>query len=282
MSKISKKSGLLLQLIAGTALTAIAMGMIILPMNFSAAGVTGFAIVLNSLLSISISHLVLIINVFFLLLGFVCIGRGFLIKTVIYSILFPIMLDFFSNYRIKAIESDPVICVILSGVLLGTGVGLVIRCDASTGGFGIPALILNRRFKISVGLLLNITDALVILIQLFNKTPLQTIYGILTITISAGIVDRIVSLGRGEAQITIISRQNKSIRVALLENADVGLTSFMAETGLRQEKQVVIVTVVPYVKVPEIKKVIISIDPMAFVIISQVQSVLGKGYTLNR
>lgn len=159
---------------------------------------------------------------------------------------------------------------------------MVIRCDASTGGFGIPALILNRRFKISVGLLLNITDALVILIQLFNKTPLQTIYGILTITISAGIVDRIVSLGRGEARITIISRQNKSIRVALLENADVGLTSFMAETGLRQEKQVVIVTVVPYVKVPEIKKVIISIDPMAFVIISQVQSVLGKGYTLNR
>lgn len=282
MSNIFKKSGLLLQLIAGTALTAIAMGMIILPMNFSAAGVTGFAIVLNSLLPISISHLVLIINVFFLLLGFICIGRGFLIKTVIYSILFPIMLDFFSNYRIKAIESDPVICVILSGVLLGTGVGLVIRCDASTGGFGIPALILNRRFKISVGLLLNITDALVILLQLFNKTPLQTIYGILTITISAGIVDRIVSLGRGEAQITIISRQNKSIRVALLENADVGLTSFMAETGLRQEKQVVIVTVVPYVKVPEIKKVIISIDPMAFVIISQVQSVLGKGYTLNR
>lgn len=102
MSKISKKSGLLLQLIAGTALTAIAMGMIILPMNFSAAGVTGFAIVLNSLLSISISHLVLIINVFFLLLGFVCIGRGFLIKTVIYSILFPIMLDFFFQLQNKS------------------------------------------------------------------------------------------------------------------------------------------------------------------------------------
>lgn len=282
MTKLFRFFWVPLQLIVGTALTAMAMGIIIIPMNFSAAGVTGFAIVLKSFLPLSVSLLVLIINVFFLLLGFICIGKGFLIKTVIYSILFPIMLNFFSNYRIKSLESDPVICVILAGFLLGTGVGLVIRCDASTGGFGIPALILNRKYKIPVGVLLNITDVLVISVQFFNKTALQTIYGILTVTISAIIVNWVVSSGRGKAQFTIISRQNQSIRTALLESADVGLTSFMTETGLYQERQTAIVTVVPYEKIPEIKKVIISIDPMAFVIISQVQSVLGKGYTLER
>ena len=282
MTKLSRSFGLSLQLIAGTALTAMAMGMIIIPMNFSAAGVTGFAIVLNSFLPVSVSLLVLIINVLFLLLGLICIGKGFLIKTVIYSVLFPIMLEFFSNYSIKSIESDSIICAILAGFMLGVGVGLVIRCDASTGGFAIPAVIINRKYKIPVGALLNISDALVISFQLFNKTALQTLYGILTVTISAIIVDMVVSLGRGVAQFTIISRQNQTIRTALLESADVGLTSFMTETGLYQEKQTAIVTVVPYEKIPEIKKTIISIDPMAFVIISRVQSVLGKGYTLER
>ncbi|MCQ2558850.1 MAG: YitT family protein [Oscillospiraceae bacterium] len=282
MAKIFKVILLQLQLIAGTALTAMAMGMIIIPMNFSAAGVTGFAIVLTSFLPVSVSLLVLIINVLFLLLGLVCLGKEFLIKTVIYSVLFPVMLDFFSRFRILSIESDPVICAILAGFLLGIGVSMVIRCDASTGGFGIPALILSNKYKIPVGLLLNAADAMVILVQLVNKTPLQTVYGILTVTISAIVVDRVVTLGRGEAQFTIISRQNQCIRTALLENADVGMTSFMAETGLNQAKQTAIVTVVPYEKISEIKKTVMSIDPLAFVIISQVHSVLGKGFTLDR
>lgn len=109
-----------------------------------------------------------------------------------------------------------------------------------------------------------------------------TVYGILTITISAAIVNLVVTLGTSESQIMIFSDHYDIIRTVLLHDLDVGMTFLNGETGLRHTPTKVIVSIVPYHKVMSVKRMVASIDPTAFVVVSDIRSVLGKGYTPDK
>lgn len=271
-----------MEMLIGTALTAAAFGLIIVPQRFAAGGVTGFSKVIVRLIPIPLSVMVFMMNMVLLFLGLVFIGRKFAAKTVSISILFPAMLEVFSRHSLDSIAQDPMLSAIVAGVMLGVGSGLILRSGASSGGFDILAVILNKKFKMPVGTVINICDAAVILMQSLRQPLIQTIYGVIVITISAAIVGRIVTLGNGESQIIVFSERHAEIRDALLHEVDVGMTSFIAETGYNQKPMKVIVSVVPFPKVVPIKQIIMDVDPTAFVVIGEIRSVLGRGYTLNR
>lgn len=184
----------LLLLIIGTALTALSFGAFILPLGYAAGGVTGFSKTICALVPLPLSLMVFIINMTLLLLGLIVLGKGFVMKTITVSVLFPVMLDFFSDYPLGALFSHSFVSLICAGLLLGTGAGLIIRSGASSGGFDILALILNSRLGISVALVLNLSDAAVILMQAVSHSVTSTLCGILVITISAAVVGFITAL----------------------------------------------------------------------------------------
>ena len=271
-----------IEMLVGAALTAAAFGFIIVPQGFAAGGVTGLSRIIIRIIPVPLSVVVFIINMGLLILGLVFVGKEFVAKTAAISVLFPALLEVFSRYSLRSIEQDPMLCTIVAGVMLGAGVGLILRSGASSGGFDILAVILNRKFKVSVAAVLNICDASVIIMQSLRQPLNQAIYGIMVITISAAIVSRIVTLGTGESQVMIFSEHHDAIRDALLHELDVGMTSFNAETGFSQKQIKVIVSVVPYQKVVPMKRIIMGADPTAFVVIGEIRNVLGRGYTLNR
>lgn len=271
-----------IEMLVGAALTAAAFGFIIVPQGFAAGGVTGLSRIIIRIIPVPLSVVVFIINMGLLILGLVFVGKEFVAKTAAISVLFPALLEVFSRYSLRSIEQDPMLCTIVAGVMLGAGVGLILRSGASSGGFDILAVILNRKFKVSVAAVLNICDASVIIMQSLRQPLNQAVYGIMVITISAAIVSRIVTLGTGESQVMIFSEHHDAIRDALLHELDVGMTSFNAETGFRQKQIKVIVSVVPYQKVVPMKRIIMGADPTAFVVIGEIRNVLGRGYTLNR
>lgn len=271
-----------IEMLVGAALTAAAFGFIIVPQGFAAGGVTGLSRIIIRIIPVPLSVVVFIINMGLLILGLVFVGKEFVAKTAAISVLFPALLEVFSRYSLRSIEQDPMLCTIVAGVTLGAGVGLILRSGASSGGFDILAVILNRKFKVSVAAVLNICDASVIIMQSLRQPLNQAIYGIMVITISAAIVSRIVTLGTGESQVMIFSEHHDAIRDALLHELDVGMTSFNAETGFNQKQIKVIVSVVPYQKVVPMKRIIMGADPTAFVVIGEIRNVLGRGYTLNR
>ena len=271
-----------IEMLVGAALTAAAFGFIIVPQGFAAGGVTGLSRIIIRIIPVPLSVVVFIINMGLLILGLVFVGKEFVAKTAAISVLFPALLEVFSRYSLRSIEQDPMLCTIVAGVMLGAGVGLILRSGASSGGFDILAVILNRKFKVSVAAVLNICDASVIIMQSLRQPLNQAVYGIMVITISAAIVSRIVTLGTGESQVMIFSEHHDAIRDALLHELDVGMTSFNAETGFSQKQIKVIVSVVPYQKVVPMKRIIMGADPTAFVVIGEIRNVLGRGYTLNR
>lgn len=271
-----------LQMLAGTVLMAASFGMLIIPLGFAAGGVTGFSRIVGSVLPLPLPVLVFIFNMLLLVSGLIFVGWVFAAKTVTVSVLFPVLLDVFSAYPLHTLESDPFLAAVLAGVMLGIGAGLVLRSGASSGGFDILAVILNNKFKIPVAAVMNICDCAVILMQAMGQPLTLTLYGILVITVSSACVSRVVTLGAGESQVLIFSEHHDEIRTALLHTLDVGMTSLEAESGFEQKRMKVIVSVIPYRKFAEMKQIITEIDPTAFVVVDQIHSVLGKGYTLDK
>lgn len=192
LNSIAHTGAAALEMIMGTALTAMAFGLFILPQNFAAAGVTGFASVLSSRLHLSLSLMVFVINMLFLVLGFVFVGKAFTIKTVASSVLFPLFLEVFSGKEMQ-LSQNPMISVLIAGTLLGAGTGLILRSGASSGGFSILGVILNKRWNCPIAVALNVIDASIILMQLFRQSFEETACGILVITLSAFLVGQIVS-----------------------------------------------------------------------------------------
>lgn len=199
-----------LEMILGTALTAMAFGLFILPQNFAAAGVTGFASILSDYLPISLSQTVLAINLLFLVLGLVFVGKAFTVKTVASSVLFPLFLQAFSGSEVQ-LPQNPLVSVLIAGTLLGVGTGLILRSGASSGGFSVLGVILQNRWNCPIAVTLNVVDAAIILMQFFRQSLLQTVYGILVITFSAFLVGQIVSAEKSASQSSVNSTRRKAV-----------------------------------------------------------------------
>lgn len=185
-----------IQILLGTALTAAAFGLIVVPQGFAAGGITGLARLMQQMMPLPLSWLVMACNLVFLLLGLICVGKLFVAKTVTVSLLFPVFLDVFSRMDVmRGLERDPLVSAVTAGVILGVGVGLILRADGSSGGFDILGVVLNRKLGVPVALVLNVCDGMIIMTQAMGRPLLNTAYGLLVICVSACCVNRVVTLG---------------------------------------------------------------------------------------
>lgn len=272
----------LLQLLVGTAMTAAAFGWIIVPQGFAAGGVTGLSRILCSVIPIPLSVMVYCLNIPLLLMAWIFVGKRYLVRTMAVSLLFPAMLEVFSRYVPELNPQDTFINILIAGALLGAGTGLVLRSNASCGGFDNLGVVLNRKLNWPVATVVRVCDCTVLLIQAVSQPLMPTVYGIFVILITTFCISRVVTMGTGETQVMIYSQHHSAIRDAFLQELDVGVTMLKAETGYRRSQLDVIVSVMPYSKIAHMKTIVNDIDPTAFVVVEQIHSVLGKGYTFNR
>lgn len=269
------------EIILGNLLTACAFGFIILPQDFVAGGVTGLAIILHEFIPINLSLIIYIINGLLFVLGFLFVGKGFIMKTLLSTLLFPLFLQLASQVTLFApLKSDPLLSVLIAGAALGLGSGLVLRGNGSSGGFDILGVIAHKYINIPITLVMYLCDTAVILMQMHSV--MKTIYGIVIILFTNLMINRVLSYGAAQSSLIIISPHYQEISEELLHHQDIGLTFLNAETGYYKESTKVIMAVTPYNKINSIKQAIHTIDPTAFVIIEDVRSVLGKGYTLAK
>ncbi|OUC51684.1 membrane protein [Eggerthia catenaformis] len=276
-----KKSIQYLEIIIGCLLTAASFGLFILPQKFAAGGITGLGIILSSFVPLKLSLIILLLNICLFLSGWIFISKEFILKTAITSFLFPVLLEFFNRITFfKETASDPLLSAIIAGGMLGLGTGLILRGNGSCGGFDTLGVILHKYFNLNLSIIMYVCDTLVILLQYHNL--MKTIYGIFVIMISSLIVNKVLTYGQAQSKLLIFSHQYERIREELLFSQDIGLTYLKGETGYLRKEMMVIAAIAPYSKINAIKQSIYKIDPDAFVVIEDVHSVLGKGYTISR
>lgn len=270
-------------IILGNILIAFALSTLLLENHIIAGGVSGIGIVFNHYFGLSISMSVGMINVCLFILGLVFLGKVFAMTTLLSTFLFPLLLEFFESQPVfHHYLEDPFLASIIAGCLIGMGIGLVLKANASTGGVDILAILLNKKFKTPVHIVLNVTDLTILLFQFtFNDTT-HVIYGIVTVMVTTIMLNKTLTMGTSLMQLVVMSDHYKDIKDMILHDHDAGVTLLASEKGYTEESSKLVLSVLPYRKLPSIKEKINQIDPFAFIIVSHVDEVGGKGFTLEK
>ena len=271
----------IVSIIIGNACIAAGIASFVIPNGIITGGVTGAGLIIHHYTALSVSLIVGGINSVLFLIGLIFLGKTFAMKTLISSVIFPFMLEGFQTIPYLAhLCDDKLLCAILAGVFVGIGVALILRSDASSGGFDTLALIIHNKTGWRLSILVNIFDALILSIQFLYATPTHIIYGFVMIVVSTLTLDRALRKAKRAVQLTIISHQAEAIRDYVLYQGDAGATLLYGETGYTHAPCKTVFTVLPLDKLTTIKTGILAIDPLAFVTIASIDEVGGKGFSV--
>lgn len=270
-------------ILLGNTLYCLAIVMFILPNDLITGGTTGLGLFFDHYFSIPIEYFVGIFNATMFLLGTLVLGIPFALTTLLSSFYYPIILGVLK--RIPALQnmtSDPMLSSILGGIMIGAGIGIVIRAGASTGGVDIPPLILHKKFRIPVSATLYALDFTILILQMFYTDKEKVLYGIFMILTYTLVLDRVLFIGKSQMQVKIISKEYEKINEFIQEKLDRGSTLFPIESGYLHEHSFAILTVISNRELNKLNDLVLSIDPKAFLIINQVNEVHGHGFTLDK
>lgn len=281
-SFLQKLSSLFLVVI-GNMLYALTVKLFLLPSGLITGGTTGIALTINHYFSVPISLFVLCFNILMLLVGLLVLGKQFALSTLVSTFLYPVALEAFEQlFGSYVITDDLLLCTIFSGLGIGAALGIVIRSGASTGGMDIPPLILQKSFRIPVSASMYAFDILILLSQALFRPMDKLLYGILMIFIYTMVLDKMLLLGAARTEVKIISSKSDEIRTAILSQIDRGVTMLDGEGGYLQTKSQIILSVISNRELPKVEKLIRSIDPESFLIISHVKEVSGRGFSMKK
>ena len=226
---------------------------------------------------------VLILNLMALVLGYVVLGKKFVLTTVGSSLLYPVLLGLIQQIPgIDAVTENTLLAALFSGGLVGIALGLVLRVGASTGGVDVVNLVLHKWLHVPVSVFVYLTDFLILGGQALFSNPEQILYGIVLLVLETLVLNRVMLLGQSQIQILAISSRYEEIRRRLLTELSAGVTMLLIETGYTGERQEGVLCVIPPRKLYDAKELIHSIDPEAFLTITQIKEVRGQGFTLDR
>lgn len=267
----------------GNFICAFAINTFIIHNNFIIGGVTGSSIILNHFLGLNISTVMYMLNGLLFLLGLVFLGKKFALSTLLSSLLLPFFISIFEQMHWQdQLLLDPFLACVLGGMLTGAGNGLIIRQNASTGSYDILALILKKYFSLPVHITVYVIDTLLILCMLTFSNLTQLVYGLITTFLLSYAMNKVLTMGKAQLQIIIISTHYDAIRRALLQQLDTGVTLLHSQTGFQERELEVIISIIPNYKLHSLKKIVTNIDQAAFITVAEINDVGGRGYTLER
>ena len=270
-------------IVFGNALFAFLVAAFVIPHDILMGGVTGIGIVLSKVFPIETAVFVLVLNVLLLFWGLIVLGRKFFVTTVASTLLYPVFLGLFQRIPgIETLTDNALLAAIYAGLLLGLSLGMVMRVGSSTGGIDIVTLIFHKWFHLPVAVFIYIMDIVVVGGQALFATTEQTLLGILVIVLETLVLDQVMIFGKAQIQIFAISEKYEALRTRLLRDLGVGVTMAIIETGVGGETQKAVLCVLHSRKLYDATELIRSVDPEAFVTVTKIKEVQGRGFTQER
>ena len=272
-----------LAVVGGNIFLAFGIAAFVIPQGIIMGGATGIGIVLSRHIPLETATIVLILNLLALVLGGVVLGKQFLLTTVASSMLYPLFLGIVQRIPgIDALTDSMMLSALFGGGIVGISLGLVMRVGASTGGMDVVNLVLHKCLHLPVSVLVYITDIFILGAQALTADPEQILYGIVMLVVETIVLDKVMLLGQSQIQIFAISTEYDAIRKGILKELQAGATMVCIETGLTNRQQRGVLCIIPPRKLYAAPELIHSIDPNAFLTVTQIKEVRGQGFTTER
>lgn len=257
----------------GATLAAIALEIFLVPNNIIDGGIIGISIMLSYVTKIKLSILTIVLNIPFLILGYKQLGKSFLIRASYAMLVFSILLEQFKP--VSQLTNDILLATIFGGVLLGIGVGFVLRFGACLDGTEVVAILINKKTSFSVGQVVMFFNFFIYATSSLLFGWDRALYSILTYFITFKIID-MVSEGFEQAKAAmIITNHGEEIANSIYKHLGRTVTMLEGE-GLISGKKVVLYAVVTRIEIPELKRIVAEDDYSAFVTITDVNEIVGK------
>lgn len=286
--EIINESGVVMRQIIKTALIvvfgnfvyALAVAFFIEPSGLITGGGTGLALFFHHTFGFRTSYVVFIINTILFLIGWRLMGHRFAANTLLSTFCLPVEIHIAemiaANY--SPID-DIVLCTVFGGLMIGASLGIVIRTGASTGGMDIPPILLNKYFGLPISGVMWACDLCILGVQALFTDKTKVLYGIMLVIIYTLTLDKTLILGKSKRQIKIVSKKHDEIRRAILQDIDRGVTVMYGRTGYLAKDTEITLSIVSTRELARTERIVHDIDPEAFIIISRVSEVKGRGFT---
>ena len=265
-----------IQIALGCLLGALAYPLFLVPNHVAPGGLTGLATVLNYLFHWPVGVTSLVMNVPLFIIGYRAMGRLFVIRSLVATVLFSVLIDLIP---LPPMTEQPLLGAVFGGVLLGAGLGLILRGGATTGGTDMVARMIHNRFQhISVGAILFFIDCCVVLMAGFFIEAEYALYAFASLYAATRMIDVVmVGLAREKA-CYIISTQHEQVKQEIMQKLDRGVTVFRAEGGYSGQERPVLLCVLSAQEMGRLKAIVRGADEEAFLFISDAHEVLGEGF----
>lgn len=257
----------------GAVIAAFAIEEFLVPCTILDGGVVGIGIMINNLTGITLGLLTLVINIPFLIIGSKRLGKSFVIKSAYSMLIFSAFLKIFE--RLENATQEYLLAVCFGGVILGIGVGLVIKFGGCLDGTESVALLLNKKYNIPVGRIVLGFNVVIFVVAglLFGFD--RAMYSLLTYFITSKVLD-IIEEGFNQAKAAMIITDS-AYEISSQIYGKLGRTvTLMEGEGLVSGKKVVMYCVLTRFEINELKEIIKDIDTSAFITITDVSEIIGK------
>ena len=280
---MKKKIEKVLIMILGNAVLALGTAAFVVPNGLISGGVTGIGLILEHFFGLPVDVGVFVGDAVLFLLGAAVMGKAFAATIILSTIVYPTFFSLFGKIPfLTSLTDDKLMAAIYAGLLMGAGIGLVIKVGGSTGGMDIPPIILHKLFGLSIPVMIYVGHTALLLIQAIYSSTEQVLYGILVVLLSSIVMDKVLIMGQKQTQVVVISPQYEKINQMIHQQMDRGSTLLHATTGLEKSDQKVVMTVISNRQLAHLNELILQIDPQAFVVASEVNEVKGRGFTLSK
>ncbi|HIS73428.1 TPA: YitT family protein [Candidatus Galligastranaerophilus intestinavium] len=259
----------------GAFLAAFAIEGFLVPNQVIDGGIVGISMMISYLTNINLGILLFVLNVPFILLALKIYGKMFIFQTFYAVTVFSIFVGIVGG-KIGIVTHDGLLVAVFGGMILGAGVGLVLRNNGSLDGTEILAITLTKKFPVSVGEIIMFVNIFIYTCAGFVYGWDKAMYSTLTYFTASRVID-VVLQGLNEAKsIFVVSDKNYEIGANIMSQLDKSVTYIDAQGGYSHKDKKMLYCVVPRIELTKLKDIVNSIDPEAFIAIENVHEVDGK------
>jgi uncharacterized membrane-anchored protein YitT (DUF2179 family) len=256
----------------GAIIAGFALESFLVPNSIIDGGIIGISMILSHITKFNLGLLIILINTPFIILAFKKMGGRFVFQTAYANIILAVALNYFHHYKVT---NDMLLATVFGGIVLGTGVGLILKNAASLDGTEILSLLISKRFGMSVGEFIMGLNVFIYLAAGKVFSWESAMYSILTYFIASKVIDTVMEGLNSSKSVRIISDEAGTIGNALIEKLDISVTYLKGIGGYSGMDKDLIYCVISRLEMPKMLDIIKEIDPKAFVSVVDVHETYG-------
>ena len=268
------------KIVVGCVLFSIGFAFFLEPNNVNAGGITGLAMIVVHLLDFgTVGLFTMLINLPLFVVSGIKIGKKFFVGSLVGLTLSSVLLDALAVAPHPVIE--PLVAALYGGLLCGIGLGIVFGAGASTGGSDIVVRLLKLKYEnVPIGTIGIIFDAVVVVLTgLVFWDISKALYSGVTIFVCGQVIDAVVYRFDYSKVALIITKEHEEIARQIDLRLDRGATYLNGEGSFNRQDMKIVLSVVKKQQVAELKRLVMEIDPAAFVVVQEAHQVLGEGFS---